>query len=274
MQPTGGSITTQSADRTEENILFTYSEAEKQQNEINEANARLVINFKYLTVPREMFLLGLNGNDILIFAFIDSWLCESPEKFYFSNATLAKTFNLSEVGVSNIITKLAKQGLIDISYKRRADGGQLRRVNIPTYKNFKYQLKESLSSNLKKVYGSSNTSINKTTNKEKEDKEKSFNEELNNELINLCMTSKQLLGKSFKNIKAITPNYRFWREQYSADEILEALRKSKYSEFWRDKMTVEILLRQKDTKGNAVDRIGEFLALEEVKSVYMKAEEF
>ena len=124
------------------------------------------------------------------------------------------------------------------------------------------------------LVGHSIGKVRTVKSKEKEEKEKSFNEELNNELINLCMASKQLLGKSFKNIKAITPNYRFWREQYSADEILEALRKSKFSEFWRGKITLEILLRQKDTKGNAVDRIGEFLALEEVKSNYLRLEDF
>lgn len=110
--------------------------------------------------------------------------------------------------------------------------------------------------------------------REEKKKEKSYKEELNNELLNLCMESKKVLGKSFKNTKALMPNYSFWRNNYSANEIIEALRKSRFSDYWQDKITLEILLRQRDTKGNAVDRIGEFLALEEKQNKFLALEDF
>lgn len=184
------------------------------------------------------------------------------------------------LGMSRDRVKQAKRELIKLNLIEDVTIRDAEQKITGWYIKVCYIWRETTQRDFHRVENSTTNALSVTTlnalsvTKEEKKKEKPFNEELNNELINLCMASKQLLGKSFKNIKAITPNYRFWREQYSADEILEALRKSKFSEFWRDKMTVEILLRQKDTKGNAVDRIGEFLALEEVKSAYMKAEEF
>jgi len=155
----------------EEAFLFTYSEEEKQQNDINRANAELVFNSAYLTVPMELLRLGLSGNEVLILAFVNSWLCEHPNRFYFSNKRLSKMFNLTEVGVSKILKRLTNAGYIQMSYKRKADGGQIRFINVPTYTNFNYQLKQSISSNLNKVYGSNNN-INNNNIREKENSQK------------------------------------------------------------------------------------------------------
>ena len=271
MKPIGGSITTKSADHMEENFLFTYSENEKQQNEITEANAKLIFSPKFIPVYPELLRRGLSVTEAMIFGFIDFFKSSSSNRFYFSNEQIAEVVNCHPDSVNRAIRKLVSGGYIKTSRKVKAGGGQIRFVTDILYHS-EWTISTSL--NGQNLLGNKNKINNNKINKLKEEKEKPFNEELNNELINLCMTSKQLLGKSFKNIKAITPNYRFWREQYSADEILEALRKSKFSEFWRDKITLEILLRQKDTKGNAVDRIGEFLALEEVKSNYLRLEDF
>lgn len=109
----------------------------------------------------------------------------------------------------------------------------------------------------------------------KEDKEKTIKKnEITNELVNLSRIYFETFNRNFKNYNALTSNYLFWRELYSAEQIQEAMRKAQFSEYWKEHITPVILLRQKDTKGNGVDRIGEFLALEEVKSIFLKAEDF
>jgi predicted transcriptional regulator len=148
-----------------EEILFTYSEAEKQANRINSSNAKLVFNWKYLVIPREMFSLGLSGNDVLILSFIHSFLCENAQRFYFTNDQLANIFNLTPNGISKILLRLKEKKLIDLSYSRKADGGQIRFVNLPTQTNYKYQLKQSMSSYSNKVCGNNNKINNNKINK-------------------------------------------------------------------------------------------------------------
>ena len=133
--------------------------------DINRSNAGLLLCFRYLIIPKEIFLLGLSGNEAIVLAFVHSWLSENSNKFYFSNDKLAKVFNLTEQSISSILNRLKKRGLVDLSYKRKSDGGLIRFVNISSNKlNFKSQLKESLSSNLKKVIGTNNNISNNNIN--------------------------------------------------------------------------------------------------------------
>lgn len=159
--------TDENGNKNEEN-LFNYDEEERQRNEINRENAKLAIKTKYLVIPIEVFKLGLSGNEAILFAFIDSWLSGEKQRFYFTNKQLADLFNISGKTISLLLTKLSKRGLISLGYKRRANGGQIRFVNIPTsknvksptYKKVKLQLNKRLSSNLTKGYGSNNNISN------------------------------------------------------------------------------------------------------------------
>lgn len=73
------------------------------------------------------------------------------------------------------------------------------------------------------------------------------------EKFNAVYETKYISGKSFEN------NFKTWRKEYSLEQILEAIEKSKLSDFWHDKLTPEKLLRT-----NA-DRIGEFLNIKVAK---------
>ena len=164
MESTQASITEEGDGLKTEHLLFTYDEEEKQRNEINAENARLISKFKYLVIPMSIFRLGLTGNETILFAFIDSWFTEEDQRFYFTNAQLGLLFNLSVQSVSIILKKLSEKKLIRLGYKRKSNGGQIRFVELMTSTKFKYQLKESLSSNLKKVEGNNNTIKNNNIN--------------------------------------------------------------------------------------------------------------
>lgn len=152
MEISDASVTFEDNGFTDERMLFTYSEEEKQQQEINEANARLVFNWNFLIMPREVFDLGLNGNEAIILAFVSTYRGKN-NRFYFTNDQLASMFNLSVNGVSAILVKLSKEKLINLSYRRKSNGGQIRFISLMTPRKWEYQLPESRSSNSQKVGG-------------------------------------------------------------------------------------------------------------------------
>lgn len=252
MEKMNGSVTTEN----QEEFLFTYSEEERQQNTINRANAKLPLKLKYIVVPREILELGINGNDALVLAFIHSWL-DTKDRFYFTNEQIGEIFNLSDVGVSKILKRLSDSGYVELGYKRKADGGQIRFVKLnPTYTNFKYQLKQSLSSNLNKVYGSNNNISN--------------NKEVDSIRKEILKTYNEVFNRKVSLDKPTQKNIDYWLTVYSLEEIKQAIIRAKYFKhnWWvyrknkSNEPNLSMLFRQKNTKQEKVDYIGELLNLE------------
>lgn len=70
----------------------------------------------------------------------------------------------------------------------------------------------------------------------------------------------------YTNTDSIEKNLEEWLKVYSLDLILESIEKARHHGYWGDKLTPTMLFRQKDAKGEAVDRIGEFLNTHEKKA--------
>jgi len=73
-------------------------------------------------------------------------------------------------------------------------------------------------------------------------------------------------NKRYKKLQA--PDIRnldYWMETYTEEEILESVKKSKAHHFWQDKIKPQIYFRKKNTNGDPVDYIGEFLNYKSVK---------
>lgn len=173
MKKTKGSVINKRDGVTDELALLTYSEEEKQQNEINRANAHAAWNGKYLVVPRNIFSkYKLSGNEAIIFAFITGWEADFG-RFYWTNQRLSETFNISIHSVSNIVTKLSRKGLICVKLKRKANGGQIRYINLkPAFINCTLQSSESERCRVHNVNGS----IQKISNQKiSNNSEKTFN---------------------------------------------------------------------------------------------------
>lgn len=66
-------------------------------------------------------------------------------------------------------------------------------------------------------------------------------------------------GTNFTSARSIQSNLKYWLEAYKLEQILEADDNIRYHEFWKGKMTPDILLRRKNTKGEDVDYIGQLL---------------
>lgn len=56
-------------------------------------------------------------------------------------------------------------------------------------------------------------------------------------------------------------NIDYWLDIYTEEEILEAIKKSRFDEWWKDRINPAIYFRKKTTSGDAVDYIGKFLNL-------------
>lgn len=108
-----------------ENMLFTYDENERQENMINENNANLVLNPKFIPFYPNMLRSGYSYLECIIFWFIDFFLSNN-ERFYCTNEQLGEMLWASEKTISLAIKKLKDNWLLDISYKIKAWGGKVR----------------------------------------------------------------------------------------------------------------------------------------------------
>lgn len=133
-----------------EHFLFTYSEEEKQNNEINKANASLVWSPKYIILHTEL-LDYLTLIEATLFWFMEYYLwSEKWKRFYFTNKQLADIVRCSERTISEWITKMEKLWYISTSRKVKAGWWQIRFVNSTTLTPEKH-LAKSASLTSKKV---------------------------------------------------------------------------------------------------------------------------
>jgi len=70
----------------------------------------------------------------------------------------------------------------------------------------------------------------------------------------------EIFNKKFESYTIIQKNYDYWLTLHNVDEIRRAISIAGVDTFWRDKLTLEILLRRRNPQGENVDRIGDLLA--------------
>ncbi len=129
MEKRDGSIKSYGDDYEREDFLFTYNDEEKQRHEINEANAKLVFQPKFIPFYPELLELGLTYLECLLYWFINFYL-KAWDKFYFTNEQLWSIFGCSEKTVSNSIIKLEKIWLIKNKYRQKANWWKIRFIQI------------------------------------------------------------------------------------------------------------------------------------------------
>lgn len=65
----------------------------------------------------------------------------------------------------------------------------------------------------------------------------------------------QVFEKNISSTRGFENNYTYWREVHSFEKIQRALENARKDRFWKDKMTLTILFRRKNTNGEPVDYI-------------------
>jgi hypothetical protein len=138
MENTDGTIKYLDEDgNTVEETLFTYSEEEMQENNINRENAKRVFSPKFIPFYPELMDIDLTRVEAIIFGFIDFYASSGSGsgRFYFTNEQLSEIIRCSPDTVGRAVSKLEKMSLISTKRKIKSGGGQIRFIRLD--KNYK-----------------------------------------------------------------------------------------------------------------------------------------
>lgn len=212
-------------DGNSKEFMFTYSEEERQSNEINRENARLVFSPKFIPVYPELLKRGLTVTEALLFGFIDFYKSSASTRFYFTNDQLAKIIECSPDTVSRGISKLESLGLIKTSRRIKAGGGSIRFVTDISYKSDSTKTtthtRQKLQTNNNKINKNNNTGF---LEKPAGRRNTSFNREDYSRVLEEYQSLKgiKLKGEEFKPAQQ-TIKTMFMSDR-SADDIIYAMR--------------------------------------------------
>lgn len=161
MQRLEWSITSDYMWWTREDFLFTYDESEKQDNEINKNNAWLLFKPKYIVFRPQLLEAWLSINEALVYSFIDWYLRDINDKFYFTNEQIGNIFWFGEQAISNIIKRLKDKKFIDTSYRLKANWWKIRfirRLYSDYNENYSHTITKIIDNNNKINSNNKNTS--------------------------------------------------------------------------------------------------------------------
>lgn len=174
MERTNGSITDQNDWFVTQNMMFTYSEEEQEENKIAKNNAALVLKPKFIPVYPELLHHGFSLIEATIFGFIDFFLSNN-ERFYCTNEQIAKLLDIGERSVTWAISHLEAEWFIKTKYRIKAWGGKIRFIEKPknaisTSKNC-YSYKQDSLDIYNKIIDNKNKDIDKSISLQREEKE-------------------------------------------------------------------------------------------------------
>lgn len=75
------------------------------------------------------------------------------------------------------------------------------------------------------------------------------------ELRKIVDAYNQIFGKNVRSWEGFAKNYQKWALIHPTEKILRAIANGRQDKFWRDKLTLSILFRQKNPRGENVDVI-------------------
>ncbi len=122
-------------------MLFTYSEEEQEENRIAKNNAALVLKPKFIPLYPNLLQKGYSLLEAGILWFVDFFL-QNNNKFYCTNEQLAELFNCSEPTVSSAIKSLEKRWDIKLHKKMKGGGGTIRFLTLENQKIWFWEIKK------------------------------------------------------------------------------------------------------------------------------------
>ena len=136
-----------------EEVLFTYSESERQQQAINAANAQRAFSPEFIPYYPAIAAQGCSYLETLLYGFIRFYTSFGNGKFYFSNEQLSGLFKVSERQISSSLTVLTEKKLLKTSFKIKSGGGKIRFCSVVVEENFQsdVRVEENFQSERKKT---------------------------------------------------------------------------------------------------------------------------
>jgi len=235
-----------------EDFLFTYNEEEKQQNEINKNNVKLMFKPKYIIFKPQLLELWLTINEALVYWLIDWYLRDCSDRFYFTNEEIWNIFWFWEQNTSLIIKKLKEKWFIETNYKLKSNWWKIRFIKnlYSDYKNF-------YSPNIKKFIDNNNNinnnNINILLSKDNNSKAENFNE---TPLLNIDVEEEKEKNSAKKEKEVVYNEYDFvdefidknnWTIQYLIQKDKDYIKKQgqyvdKLIKQWYDIETIKTVL--------------------------------
>ena len=136
-------------------------------------------------------------------------------------------------------------------------------VNWDRYQQ-KEQQKEQQSNNrvtTKEQQSNTYKNVNKNVNKNVKD---IYKDTRNKDLLIIDKSLEKILevynhyfNRKVSSVRGFEKNYLYWKDVYSLETIIRAIENASIDKFWKDKMTLTILFRQKNSNGENVDYIGD-----------------
>jgi predicted transcriptional regulator len=158
-------------------------------------------------------------------------------------------FSLSkETGLSEQQVRTALNKLISTNEITKESTSQYTIITITNYDKYQSsnQVPNQRATNEQPTNNHSLIKINK--NKKK-------NKYISGDLERVVRLYNQIFGKNISSTKGFETNYEYWKEVHGIEKIQQALENASRDKFWKDKMTLTILFRRKNTNGETVDYI-------------------
>ena len=210
MQETDWKIIQNYWDYTEENVLFTYDEAEAEQNKIAKNNAKLILNPKFIPIYPKLLQDGYSFVESALLWFIDFFL-GSSDRFYCTNEQLSQLLNCSCQTISTAIKSLESKWDIVLHKKIKSWGGTIRFITLGNQKIWFWEIQKShwIYNKIIENKKNNNIIINNNTEQSSEIKNQTINQSwnqicLNSSLVEFKEKEKSSVKKEKESMKEIT----------------------------------------------------------------------
>lgn len=168
MERTSWSITDQNDWFTTQNMMFTYSEEEQEENRIAKNNSKLALKPKFIPLYPELLWNWYSIMEALLFGFIDFFLSNNPG-FFCTNEQMAELFNCSEPTISAAIKNLEKRWDIKLHKKIKAWWWTIRFITLESQK-FWFSVVKKVDWIYNKIINNKNKDIDKSISLQREEK--------------------------------------------------------------------------------------------------------
>lgn len=130
MEKTNWSITSEYMGWTREEFLFTYSEEEKQQNEVNKNNAWLLYEADFYPLYTDFLKLDINATELIIISYLYYWT-KKGKRIYTKNEDLAVLTKTSVPTITRTLKNLVDKWYISVVEKKLRIGTD-RKMQVTT----------------------------------------------------------------------------------------------------------------------------------------------
>lgn len=157
--------------------------------------------------------------------------------------SLAKKVGLSEQSIRTALTKLKSTNEITIKSTNKYSLISINNYNL-------YQQTTNKTTDNQPAINQQSTTTNNVNKEKKEKKINTYTEFI--KYFNQCT------NKKFGTNKNNLTNFEYWSKQYTQEQMKVSIKLAMQDEWWKDKLTPERLLRQRNANG-ACDNIGDLL---------------